>query len=319
MPFHGAVAMAPWRIVAWMGWILVGCGADPTVVVCGAAERRVCRSEGDCRCGIACTPTTPCPAGDAGLEVCAAPLGSTVGACVAAGWLVGPAGRLKCGSEACSIADACVDWGADGVRCAAACEANDDCDSGCCVEINDRGAGGRRLVCAPTEGYSCVAGGAAGRSCEPACASGEGCVWAGSAPRCLPTCAADPECAGSCCASTTGGVGVCAPAGVACDQPLRSACTNLDGCVEVVSGERGTHCASEDSVEVRVRNNCALPADIELCYQRRDGSCACGLHRNVAPRSLASPPFWACDVVAVFRLSARAAGDPSGCHPHACR
>lgn len=311
--------MVPWRCVLLMAWMLLGCGGDQGSASCAEGERRVCRAESDCRCGAACSTGTRCPAMDGGLQVCAVPLGGSEGACVEAAWLVGPGGRLQCGRESCGLDNACVDWGAEGVRCAAPCEANADCPSGCCVEIADRVAGGTRSVCAPSERYTCLPGAPAGRSCTPACASGEGCVWVGPAPTCLPTCAADGDCSGACCAMTTGGVSVCAPDRASCGATLRSACTNLDGCVEVVYGVRGTHCGDIDSVEVRVRNSCPTAADIELCYQRRDGTCACGTHRGVAPQTEASPPFWACDVTGAFRMSARAAGDPAGCHPHICR
>ena len=311
--------MVRWRPVAMMAWLLLGCGGDPPTVACPAGERRVCRAADDCRCGAGCSTGTRCPAVDAGLQVCAVPVTAVEGACVEARWLVGPNGRLQCGSESCALDDACVDWGAEGVRCASSCAANADCPSGCCVEIADRVGGGARSVCAPSERYTCLPGAPAGRSCDPACAEGEGCVWIGASPTCRPRCARDEDCVGACCAATTGGASVCAPRGGACTAPLRTACTNLDGCVEVVFGVRGTHCGDPDSLEVRVRNNCASPADIELCYQRRDGTCACGTHRGVAPQTEAAPPFWACDVVGTFRMSARAAGDPAGCHPHTCR
>jgi hypothetical protein len=302
-----------------MACLLVGCGGDPSAAACPEGERRICRAVDDCRCGAGCALGDACPAGDGGLAVCAVPVSATVGACVDARWLVGAGGTLQCGADACGLDSACVDWGADGVRCAPPCGANDGCPSGCCVQITDRAAGGTRNVCAPSERYTCLAGAPAGRACEPACAAGEGCAWVGSAPRCLAGCARDADCAGGCCAPTTGGRRVCAPPRVGCEAPLRTACTNLDGCVTVVSGVRGTHCGDIDSVEVRVRNDCAQPADIELCYQRRDGTCACGTHQNVAPQTEASPAFWACDVVGVYRMSARPAGDPEGCHPHACR
>lgn len=297
----------------------MGCAGDPSVAACPDGERRVCRAANECRCGAGCSSGTRCPVMDAGLQVCAVALGGTEGACVEASWLVGPGGTLQCGREACALDNACVDWGADGVRCAAPCSTNTECASGCCIEIMDRVAGGTRSVCAPTERYTCLVGSPAGRTCSPECSAAEGCVWIGAAPQCRPTCAGDEECGDTCCALTTGGARVCTLDRSKCGSTLRTACTNLEGCVEVVSGVRGTHCGDVDSVEVRVRNNCATPADIELCYQRRDGTCACGMHRNVAPRSEAAPAFWACDVIGVYRLSARAAGDPAGCHPHTCR
>lgn len=304
--------------MAWVALLIAGCGGDPSTASCAGGELRVCRAEGDCRCGAACTAGARCPAVDGGLSVCAVPEGGTRGACVEARWLVGPAGRLRCGDESCTLDQACVDWGRDGVGCAPPCEANTDCESGCCVGLNDASTGSTRQVCAPSELYRCLPGSPAGRGCVPACGPGEGCTWIGDEPRCLAQCTADADCGGTCCATTTGGVSACAPAGVSCGAPLRSACVNLEGCVEIVSGVRGTHCADIDSVEVRVRNGCTVSADIELCYARRDGTCACGLHRNVAPGALAEPAFWACDVTGAYRLSARAAGDPAGCHPHRC-
>lgn len=279
----------------------------------------MCRAASECRCGAGCTSGARCAPVDAGLQVCAVPAGGVEGACVDARWLVGPGGALRCGSESCALDNACVDWGAEGVRCGAPCAANTDCPSGCCVEIGDLTGGGTRSVCAPSERFACLRGAPAGRTCSPACAAGEGCVWIGTAPRCLARCEVEADCGATCCVMTTGGAPVCAPDRGSCGATLRTACHNLEGCVDVVSGVRGTHCGDVDSVEVRVRNNCAIPADIELCYQRRDGSCACGVHRNVAPQTEAVPAFWACDVVGTFRMSGRAAGDPAGCHPHSCR
>lgn len=250
--------------------------------------------------------------------MCAIPTGTAAGACVEARWLVGEGGTLQCGSESCPLDNGCVNWGADGVHCAPPCAVNTDCNSGCCVEIADRVAGGARDVCAPTEQYACLPGAPAGHGCTPACASTESCVWIGASPQCRPTCARDADCGLACCAATTGGGMACAAERMSCAAPLRTACTNLDGCVEVVSGVRGTHCGDVDSVEVRVRNNCDVAADIELCYQRRDGTCSCGVHANVAPQTLADPAFWACDVTGTYGMSARAAGDPAGCHPHRC-
>ncbi len=301
----------------WVALLVVGCGGDPAPASCPTGEIFVCRAEGDCRCGAQCTAATRCPAGDGGLTICAGPAGASSGACVDARWLVGAGGRLQCGSGSCSIDDACVDWGRDGVGCGVACDANSDCESGCCVELSD-GADGARRVCAPSELYRCLPGSPAGRGCFPPCGAGRSCVWSGSSPTCLDNCSLDADCGRTCCAMTTGGVPACAASRAECGTTLRSACVNLDGCVEVVSGVRGTHCADVDSVEVRVRNNCDVPADVELCYARRDGTCACGIHRAVAPGALAEPPFWACDVTGAFRMSARAAGDPAGCHPHRC-
>ncbi len=302
----------------WLALLIVGCGGgDPASAPCPSGEVLACRAEGDCRCGAQCTAATRCPTGDGGLTICAGPAGATDGACVDARWLVGVGGRLRCGSGSCTLDDACVDWGRDGVGCAVSCEANVDCESGCCVELSD-GADGLRRVCAPSELYRCLPGSPAGRGCSPPCGDGRSCVWSEGAPTCLVNCSGDDDCGRTCCAMTTGGVPACAASRAECGTTLRSACVSLDGCVAAVSGVRGTHCADVDSVEVRVRNNCDVPADIELCYARRDGTCACGIHRAVAPGALAEPAFWACDVTGAFGMSARASGDPAGCHPHRC-
>ena len=113
---------------------------------------------------------------------------------------------------------------------------------------------------------------------------------------------------------------VCAPSrAYTCLGPAPAgACTNFDACVTVVDGVRGTHCGDVESIEVRVRNDCTAPVDVELCYERIDGSCACGVHRSLAPGAVGDPVFWACAVTGRYRFSARAAGDVDTCHSHGC-
>jgi hypothetical protein len=47
-------------------------------------------------------------------------------------------------------------------------------------------------------------------------------------------------------------------------------------CIEQVRARRGTHCGSEDSAEIRVRNRCNARVYVRLCLGRSDGSRDCG-------------------------------------------
>ena len=291
-------------------------GDDP----CPTGQRSVCRAANDCRCAPPCTPGRACSV--AGTPVCVELTDEAgAGACVDASWLSGaPSGMIRCGGAVCPATNACVDWGAaaGGVRCAAPCRANGDCASGCCTQVNDAAAMRTLTLCAPDARFRCMAG-ESGRRCEPPCAGGETCLDASPSPRCARTCADDADCPDTCCAEIEGGGRACAPTLADCRATLTPACSNLDDCVEVTYAARGDHCGgSPDSVEVRVRNNCARAADVEICFPRRDGGCTCGTHRAVAPNTDAAPAFWACEVLGRYSLSSRAAGDAPGCHPSGC-
>lgn len=316
------------RALAW-ALALAGCvvdGDDPPDTSCAAGELRVCRADGDCRCAATCTPGSSCTLASMAVAVCA-PLstGTGLGACVERAWINAPTNvPFRCGeSEVCGAGDACVNWSADGIHCAGACTTNADCGSGCCVEVGTPGTSEARHVCAPNTNYRCESSSPAGRACSPACASGEACMMVGATPRCLPRCVAGAsQCGATCCVASPDRVSVCAPATTLCGADggtsLRASCTSFDACVTVTSATRGDHCASADSIEVRVRNDCAQPVDVEICYEARDGRCVCGNHSNVMPGTEADPPFWACGLTGRYRLSARAAGDAPGCHPGRC-
>ncbi len=264
----------------------------------------------------------PCPPGIAGNPRCLALADtSRTSVCLDVSWATGaPPNMIRCGTELCPVNTACVDWGTAGVHCAPACDTNAACASGCCATVGASASSQRLTVCAPTMGFRCLQGMVAGALCEPPCANGDACVQSPAGNRCASPCSMDGDCAGTCCRDLMGGGRVCAPSESQCGgASLAPACANLDACVTVTYASRGDHCGgSPDSVEVRVRNDCTRAADVEICYERRDGACECGMHRNVAPGATPSPAFWACDLTGNFRLSARAAGDGEGCHPGTC-
>lgn len=306
-------------LVAAASWGCVSSEAEP---VCPAGQTLVCRAVGDCRCGPPCALGARCPAGIAGAPQCLELADSPgMGVCVDVSWASGaPPGMIRCGAELCPATASCIDWGATaGVRCAAPCTENAACASRCCATVSERDSTRTFNVCAPGAGFRCVAGATTAVRCEPPCEGGAACVTAGSATRCAAPCATDADCAGGCCKDLMGGGRGCAPGADCAGPALTPACSSLDGCVTVTYAARGDHCgASPASVEVRVRNDCTRAADVMICYERRDRTCTCGMHRNVAPGAAATPPFWACDLTGNFRLSSRAAGDAEACHPGAC-
>jgi hypothetical protein len=95
---------------------------------------------------------------------------------------------------------------------------------------------------------------------------------------------------------------------------VQPACTVLDTCVTVTWAALGTRCAAGDSTEVHVRNDCDQPVDVVICYERREGACACSVHRNIAPGAEPETPSWSCGSTGRYLTSARAAGDPDACH-----
>ncbi len=302
--------------------LVAGCSSgDAGGDGCPAGQLYVCRAASDCRCGPPCALGSRCPAGLGGAPVCLELADSTgMGVCVDVSWASGaPPGMIRCGQDLCPATSSCVNWGSAGVHCGAPCMTNAQCPSGCCAVVSDRDTSRTFNVCAPSASFRCLPGMTAGLRCDPACGDRETCVATSSAPRCARECASDDDCAGACCAEVMGGGRACAPAGSACGAPLTPACTSFDECVTVTYAARGDHCGgSVDSVEVRVRNGCTRAADVQICYERRDGTCTCGLHRDVAPGAEPSPAFWACDLTGRFRISARAAGDAPGCHPGTC-
>lgn len=302
--------------------LALGCVSNVPQGSCPAGQISVCRAVGDCHCGPPCVLGSRCPSGIAGTPMCLELSDSPgMGVCVDVSWATGaPVGMIRCGAELCTAATPCVDWGPGGIHCAPACTSNTMCRSGCCATVSDRDTMRTSTVCAPNAGFRCLPGMAAGTQCEPACESGETCIASSAGPRCAAPCSTDADCAGGCCLAITGGGRACAAVRADCTRgPLTPACSNLDPCVTVTYAARGDHCGgSADSVEVRVRNDCTRAADVEICYERRDGTCECGLHRNVAPGAMGTPAFWACDLTGNFRVSSRAAGDAEGCHPHTC-
>ncbi len=297
---------------------------DPAFPDCPAGSLRVCRGATDCVCAVPCTPPAPCPAGPRGPAVCAELTDSpSPGACVEIAWLTGRSdSRIPCGTTTCDPSAVCVDFARDGVLCAGTCMVNADCPSGCCVEVGARDGSFSRRVCAPNANYRCETGSAAGLACPAPCGPGGVCFSVAGSARCLPRCTADTDCPGSCCLPTPARVSVCAPDPARCParsaEGLTAACSNHDACVTVTGASRGDHCASLDSVEVRVRNDCTRPVDVEICYEARDGRCVCGLHTNLAPGQSPAAPFWACGLTGRYALSARSAGDAPGCHPTRC-
>lgn len=296
--------------------LISACTLEPTGSDCASSEREACRADGDCRCGAVCTPGSSCPDTAEGPAGCAS-LGDGGGVCVDIAWLTGlPRGRIPCGATTCEIARAqCVQWADGTVACAPRCESNATCDSGCCSALRDSRGADLGSVCAPGPGYRCAADTPAGRSCDPPCDPSSLCAsWEGAA-RCLPRCGPEGACGDTCCAAD-GGLAVCLPDARQCASPptVRPSCTSLDACVEVTWAALGTRCAAGDSIEVHVKNNCAQPADVVICYERREGACACAVHRAVAPGASPEAPSWACDATGRYVVSARAAGDADACH-----
>ena len=301
---------------------LAGCTSAPQQD-CPAGQSIICRDADDCRCGRPCTRGEPCPDAPEGPAVCAVFVNTpTRGVCVEAAWATG--GAVQCGVDRCAPGDLCVDWGSEGVRGGGPCAANADCPSGCCVSVGDASGMVMRNVCAPTAGFRCLPGAPARPRCDPPCGAGQTCVSDRGAVACRATCASDADCPGACCLTGANELRVCAADVSRCGASpgvtpgLAPACSVLDGCVEVTWGARGQHCADIDSVEVRVRNDCPVAADIELCFETRLGTCQCGVHRGVPPGEEAAPPFWACNVTGRYGLTARAANDAPGCHAHRC-
>lgn len=296
--------------------LLAACTLSPADEPCAPGERQACRADGQCRCGASCVPGTPCPDAPEGPAGCAS-LGNGAGVCVDVAWLTGlPRGRVPCGASSCDAATAqCVQWADGGVACAARCTANTACDSGCCSPLQDARGATLGNVCAPGPGYRCAADTPAGRSCDPPCGPDALCgSWEG-APTCLPRCGEGGACGDTCCAAE-GGLAVCLPDARRCAaRPVVApACSTLDACVEVTFAAIGTRCAAGDSIEVHVRNNCGRAADVVICYERREGACACAVHRNLLPGVEPEVPSFACGATGRYLVSARGAGDPDVCH-----
>ena len=294
-----------------------GDGAD-----CPSGQEPICRATNDCRCGPPCRTGDRCPASVGATPTCAE-FAATPGrgVCVDLSWASGaPSGMIRCGSETCPATSFCVNWGSAGIHCGAPCARNSDCRSGCCTSVSDNTGANPLNVCAPNASFRCLAGSPAGRACDPPCESGRTCMLVGTRTTCLATCSTQAQCEGTCCVDAQGGARVCAPSTGLCGigdggAGITPACSNMDSCVQVTYATRGEHCASGDSVEVRVRNDCTLPVDVQICYEQRGGGCVCGTHRNLAPGTEGTPAFWACNVTGRYLLSARAAGDAPGCHP----
>lgn len=304
---------------------LVACTSAPQDD-CPAGQSIICRDADDCRCGAPCARGDACPAAPEGPAICAEFVSTPGrGVCVEAAWATGGAGgRVQCGATRCDEGALCVDWGSEGVQCGGACAANADCASGCCVAVGDATGAVTRNVCAPSANFRCLPGAPARPRCDPPCETGQTCVTDRDVVACRPTCATDGDCPASCCLTGASGLRVCAADASRCGASagvtpgLAPACSVLDGCVEVTWAARGQHCADFDSVEVLVRNDCPVAADIELCFETRLGTCQCGLHRNVQPGAETAPPFYACNATGRYGLTARAANDAPGCHAHRC-
>lgn len=295
---------------------LGACTASQGTDACTGDMLEACRADGQCRCGARCEPGSDCPATAEGPAGCAS-RDDGAGVCVDIAWLTGlPRGRVPCGRGTCDVAqEQCVQWADGAVACARRCTANDACASGCCSPLADRSGRALGSVCAPSPSYRCADDAPSGRSCAPACAPGDTCALWNGAPTCLHGCGPDGACGDTCCAAP-GGVRVCLPDARRCAAPpaLQPACTVMDACVTVTWAALGTRCAAGDSAEVHVRNDCDRPVDVVICYERREGACACAVHRAVQPGAEPDPPSWACGATGRYLVSARAAGDPDACH-----
>lgn len=285
----------------------------------------ICRELDDCRCGAPCVRGAVCAPGADGPAVCAE-FATTPGrgVCVSTVWATGGAnGTVPCGASRCAQGELCVDWGPAGPHCSGVCSANSQCASGCCVSVADSTGAVRREVCAPSPGYRCLPGTVSRGQCSPACGAETTCVSDQGAVSCETVCSDDTECAQSCCRTGANGLRVCATDPRQCSVTgvtpgLAPACTVLDGCVEVTWGVRGQHCASIDSVDLVVRNNCPVAADIEICVETRLQTCQCGIFRGVQPGAETTPGYWVCNATGRYGLTARAANDAPGCHGHRC-
>lgn len=226
------------------------------------------------------------------------------------------------------VAEPCPDGAlqacrADGqCRCGARCDPGSDCPdtaegpAGCA--IRDDGAG----VCVDIAWLTGLPRGrvpCGATTCDGASAR---CVqWAEGDVACAPRCTANDACPSGCCTPLADRSGrdlgsVCAPSrAYRCLPPGEApGCTTLNACVTVTFAALGTRCAVGDSAEVHVRNDCDRPADVVICYERREGACACSVHRAVQPGAETDPPSWACSATGRYLVSARAAGDPDACH-----
>jgi hypothetical protein len=101
--------------------------------------------------------------------------------------------------DACCAGSTCIaDFAHDLIVCAALCEVDSDCASGCCAALGNTEA----LVCAPADACigECIPAGA-DCSLDPlGCCFGSTCVLSAYGTDCAAICAADWQCVSGCCA-----------------------------------------------------------------------------------------------------------------------
>lgn len=132
--------------------------------------------------------------------------------------LCGNAGE-RCDARACCEGATCIKDGTSS-RCAANCENNAQCNSGCCASVSTGiGACGPPALCEQQNKCADVASSCAVSSC---CTGGV-CVSIGSEFLCAAGCSTGSECNSGCCARLQSGRMACAPASICApvsgDQP----------------------------------------------------------------------------------------------------
>lgn len=225
-----------------------GCGT-----ACGPNQVRACVQQGDCMCGARCTSQSDCSNGTLCLPIGNDP--SAGGACVDPLWALTRAGCRP----ACSGAQVCVSLQAGTLpRCAPSCQHASDCESGCCVPLQN---GGGACASGPT---------ACEGSCSEPCPTGSLCV-ALAAATCLRHCANNGDCPSTCCLALEGGDGACAPESSFCPPPPPPVCSYLGECAQarvsaLASSPDG--CAPGSYFSGGITNFCSLDAVCQVCWFR---------------------------------------------------
>lgn len=199
---------------------VLGCSDE---VPSAGAEGGPCRTDQTCDLGLTCAsklcvvaPIPPPAVSDASVTNAPDAAGvSHIQDAAATDVIVCESPGNSCSeATACCPGSTCVMDGASRF-CAADCESNVQCASGCCAALQ---SGGK--VCAPraiceSQNPMC---GQPGDSCaQEACCPGSLCVG-GASPACAAECTDGSQCASGCCARLQSGRMACAPASVCVDQ-----------------------------------------------------------------------------------------------------
>lgn len=78
------------------------------------------------------------------------------------------------------------------------------------------------------------------------------------------------------------------------------------GCISL-SDERGNHCGSPDSTQVRIRNNCPVKIYLKLCLEKTNGQWDCTSDSSFAPGE-AYNGGWTCHGTGRYQYAACTGG-----------